>query len=158
MAHAWRAIVASALSWEQAHVSFEAAVADLPEALRGRRAEGYPRTPWQIVEHIRLAQVDLVEYMEDAAYRAPAWPDDYWPEHDAPPTPEAWDASVAAVLRDRGRLAAIATRDELDLASEIPWGEGRTYLRTVLLALDHTAYHVGQIVAVRRLLGAWPPG
>jgi uncharacterized damage-inducible protein DinB len=158
MAEAYRPIVAAALSWEQAHVSFERAVAGLPAELRGRRPADYPHSVWELVEHIRIAQLDLVEYMEGPDHEVLTWPEGYWPEHAAPPTQGAWDESVAAVLRDRDRLAAIATREELDLTAAIPWGEGRTYLRTVLLAVDHTAYHVGQIVAVRRLLGVWPPG
>jgi hypothetical protein len=155
MADAWRAIVADALDWEQAHVGFERAVADLPAELRGRRPPGYPHSPWELVEHIRLAQVDLFEFMEDAGYAAPPWPSGYWPASPAPSTATAWDVSIAAVRRDRERLRAIATRPSLDLTAAIPWGEGRTYLRTVLVATDHTAYHVGQLVAVRRLLGAW---
>ncbi|HET7585912.1 MAG TPA: DinB family protein [Gemmatimonadaceae bacterium] len=154
----WREIVASALDWREAHASFDAAVAELPVALRGRRPEGLPYSPWELLEHLRIAQHDLVEFMENPAYESPRWPDDYWPGTPVPPNADAWDASVEHYRRDRERLQQIAIRSSLDLTSKIPWGNGQTYLRTLLLALDHTAYHVGQLVAVRRLLGAWKEG
>jgi len=153
-----RSILAAALGWHEARVSFETAVADLPPALRGRRPDGYPHSPWELLEHVRLAQADLVAFMEDPGYVAPPWPDGYWPPTPAPASSDAWDASVAAVLADRERLQAIAQRPTVELAARIPWGEGQTYLRTLLVALDHASYHVGQLVAVRRLLGAWPGG
>jgi len=150
-----RATLASAIGWEQAHASFDAAVADVPPEIRGHRPDGLPHSLWELVEHIRLAQADLVAFMEDPAYVAPEWPAGYWPDDPAPPSVAAWDASLVAVRADRERLRAIAHRTALDLTSEIPWGTGQTYLRTLLLAVDHTAYHVGQIVAVRQLSGAW---
>ena len=150
-----RSIVAAAVDWEQAHVSFDRAVADVPTGLRGRRPAGYPHAPWELLEHIRLAQADLVAFMEDPAYVAPAWPAGYWPASPGPPTGAAWEESVEAVRRDRERVRAIAERATLDLTAPIPWGDGQTYLRTILVLVDHTAYHVGQLVAVRRLLGAW---
>lgn len=153
----WRAIVASGLGWQEAHASFDAAVAGLPATLRGRRPDGLPHSPWELLEHVRLTQADLVAFMANPAYAAPAWPDDYWPPEPAPPSAAAWDASIAAVRADRARLEALATHEVPDLTARIPWGEGQTFLRTILVALDHTAYHVGQLVLVRRLLGAWPP-
>jgi uncharacterized damage-inducible protein DinB len=152
----WRPVIAAALGWREAHVSFEDAVAGLPGDVRGVRPPGYPHSVWELVEHIRLAQADLVDFMEDDAYSAPAWPDDYWPHAPAPPSPAAWEAALESVRRDRERLAAVAARPTLELATAIPGGTGQTYLRTLLVAVDHAAYHVGQIVAVRRLLGAWP--
>lgn len=156
MTETWRTIVASSLDWHQAHATFEHAVAGLSAALRGRRPERYPHSAWELLEHIRFTQADLVDFMENASYSAPPWPEGYWPSTPAPPTAAAWDESIAAVQRDRDRLKAIATRPSLDLTTSIPWGEGQTYLRTILVAVDHTAYHVGQLIAVRRLLGAWP--
>jgi uncharacterized damage-inducible protein DinB len=152
----WRAIVASSLDWREAHATFDDAVAGLAAELRGRRPGHYPHSAWELVEHIRLAQADLVAFMQNASYTAPKWPDDYWPSEPAPPTAKAWDESIAAVRRDREELQAIATRSTLDLTTTIPWGDGQTYLRTILVAVDHTAYHVGQLIAVRRMLGAWP--
>ena len=152
----WRAIVASSLGWHEAHAPFEAAVADLPAELRGRRPERFPHSPWELVDHIRRTQADLMDFLENPAYTAPSWPADYWPSEPAPPTTDAWDESLSAVRRDRERLQAFATHATVDLTARIPWGEGQTYLRTILVAVDHTAYHVGQLIAVRRLLGAWP--
>lgn len=155
-AEPWRTIVASSLDWHEAHTPLEAAAAGLPAELRGRRPERLPHSPWQLVEHIRRTQADLLEFMVNAAYTAPAWPEDYWPTGPIPPTREAWEESLTAIRRDRERLQELARRVDVDLTARIPWGEGQTYLRTILVALDHTAYHVGQLVTVRRLLDAWP--
>ena len=151
-----RAIVARSLEWEEAHATFEKSIADFPEALRGKRPANFPHSGWELVEHIRIAQDDLADFMERADYHQVKWPDDYWPKSPEPPSAAAWDESIAAVLRDREHLKQIAMRESIDLAAKIPWGTGQTYLRTILVAVDHTAYHVGQIIAVRRLLGAWP--
>jgi hypothetical protein len=156
MSERWRAIVASSLDWSEAHTPIEAAAADLPVALRARRPAGLPYSPWELVEHIRRTQADLLDFMVNAAYTAPTWPTDYWPAGPAPPTEDAWDESLAAIRQDRARLQDLARRLDLDLTARIPWGEGQTYLRTLLVAVDHMAYHVGQLVAVRRILGAWP--
>ena len=153
----WRAIVASALDWREAHTPIDAAASDLPAPLRARRPVGLPYSPWELVEHIRRTQADLLDFMVNAGYTAPAWPADYWPATSAPPTDAAWEESLAAIREDRARLQELARRPDLDLTARIPWGEGQTYLRTILVAVDHTAYHVGQLVAVRRLLAAWPP-
>jgi hypothetical protein len=151
-----RAILASALDWEEAHATFDASVAGFPMPLRGKRPDGFPHSGWELLEHIRIAQEDLADFMERADYRVVKWPDDYWPKSPEPPSEAAWDESVAAVQRDREHIKEIANRSTIDLPSKIPWGTGQTYLRTILVAVDHTAYHVGQIIAVRRLLGAWP--
>jgi hypothetical protein len=150
-----RAIIAAVIDSQEAHVAFDRAVADLPEALRGRRPVDYPHSPWELLEHIRLAQADLVAFMEDPGYRAPKWPEDYWPPSPLPPSPTAWNEAVVSVRRDRDRLRRLAMETH-DLSAAIPWGGRKTYLRTLLLAADHAAYHIGQLVAVRRMLGAWP--
>jgi uncharacterized damage-inducible protein DinB len=154
--HAVRTIVASSLDWQEARATFDAAVANFPPELRGRRPEGFPHSAWELVEHIRIAQEDLADFMERADYHQLKWPDEYWPTSPEPPSADAWDKSIAAVLRDREHLKEIAMRPATDLAAKIPWGTGQTYLRTILVAVDHAAYHVGQLIAVRRLLGAWP--
>ncbi|MBA2666489.1 MAG: DinB family protein [Trueperaceae bacterium] len=154
MPDAWRSIVAAALDAREAHVPFDRAVADLAPELRGRRPEGLPHSAWALVEHIRITQADLIAYLEDSAYAATAWPDDYWPPSPEPADGAAWDRAIAAVQAGRERLKALLL--ELpDPTAPIPWGGEHTYLRTVLVALDHEAYHVGQIVLLRRLLGAW---
>lgn len=154
----WRSIVASSIDWRQAHATFDDAVADLPAELRGRRVEHFPHSAWELVEHIRLAQADLIAFMRDSSYEAPAWPDDYWPSTQAPRDSDEWENSIAAVRNDRTELHAITTDPTLDLTANIPWSKDCTYLRTILVATDHMAYHVGQLIAVRRLLGAWPAG
>ena len=154
----WRAIVASSLDWREAHATFDDAVAGLSAELRGRRPAEFPHSAWELLEHIRMAQADLLAFMQNSSYTAPKWPDDYWPADSAPPHDRAWDESIAAARRDRKKLKAMVTDPKLDLAANIPWGDGQTYLRTILVAVDHTSYHVGQLIEVRRLLGAWPAG
>ena len=121
-----RAIIASALDWKQAHATFDDAVAGLKVELRGKRPAHYPHSAWELVEHIRLAQADLLAFMTNASYAALKWPDNYWPAESAPSTAKAWDESIAAVHRDRKALKEIATRPTLDITAAIPWGDGQT--------------------------------
>lgn len=152
----WREIVASALDWEQAHVSFDRALEGLPTALRGRRPPGAPHSVWEQLEHIRIAQRDLLDFCRDPGYvHSLEWPDDYWPRSPEPPNEQAWADSLSAVRADREAFKRWSIEADLDLTAKIPWGSGQTYLRTVLVAVDHMSYHVGQIVLTRRLLGAW---
>jgi len=153
----WRAIVASSLGWEEGHASVESAVKNLAPALRGERPAGYPHSPWELVEHIRITQRDLLDFCQNPDYvEELEWPRDYWPLSPKPPSSDAWDKSIADYKRDREAFGRFTTETDLDLTGKIPRGKGQTYLRTILLAVDHTSYHVGQIVSVRRLLGAWP--
>jgi hypothetical protein len=153
----WRAIVASSLGWEEGHASVESAVKSLAPALRGERPTGYPHSPWELVEHIRITQRDLLDFCQNPDYvEELEWPRDYWPLSPKPPSSDAWDKSIADYKIDREAFASFTTETQLDLTAKIPRGKGQTYLRTILLAVDHASYHVGQIVAVRRLLGAWP--
>jgi uncharacterized damage-inducible protein DinB len=152
----WRAIVASSLDWEQAHASLDSAIKDLAPELRGKRPAGAPHSAWELLDHIRATQHDLLDFCVNAEYEEPKWPDDYWPPSATPPSAGAWTDCVAAIKRDREAFARFATDADVDLTTRIPHGTGQTYLRTILVAVDHTAYHVGQIVTVRRLLGAWP--
>ena len=143
------------LDWEEAHVGFDKAVADLPADLRGRQPPGLPYSVWQLVEHIRIAQHDILDFSLNADYEEMKWPDDYWPKSPAPPSAEAWDASLEQIRRDLKALQQLADDAKVDLTARIPHGTGQTYMREVALIADHNAYHVGQIVLVRRLLGAW---
>jgi uncharacterized damage-inducible protein DinB len=153
----WRAIVASSLDWEQAHAKLENAVKGLAPAVRGQRPSGYPHSVWELLEHIRITQRDLLDFCQNPDYEEKLkWPDDYWPATPAPPASDAWDKSIADCRRDREALARFTTESKTDLTTKIPHGTGQTYLRTILVAVDHASYHVGQIVSVRRLLGAWP--
>jgi uncharacterized damage-inducible protein DinB len=153
----WRRIVASALDWEQSHAKFDSAIADLPADTRGRRPDKFPHSAWELVDHIRRTQHDLLEFCRNPDYKEPIWPDDYWPSNPAPRDDAAWDAAIAEFHRDNAALAAFTTDSPHDLTTKIPHGSGQTYLRTILVAVDHTSYHVGQIIAVRRLLGVWSP-
>jgi uncharacterized damage-inducible protein DinB len=153
----WRAIVASSLDWEQAHATLENAVKGLPVALRGVRPAGYPHSAWELVEHMRITQQDLLNFLQNPNYEEKlAWPADYWPPTPVPPTTDAWDRTIDEYRRDRAALARFTTQTDIDLTTKIPRGTGQTYLRTILVAVDHASYHTGQIVSVRRLLGAWP--
>jgi uncharacterized damage-inducible protein DinB len=135
----------------------EKAVKDLAPALRGQRPPSYPHSVWELLDHIRITQHDLLDFCQNSQYEEKlAWPQDYWPPTPAPPTADAWDKSIADYRRDREALARFTTDSEIDLTTKIPRGTGQTYLRTILVAVDHASYHVGQIISVRRLLGAWP--
>jgi uncharacterized damage-inducible protein DinB len=144
------------LEWDDAHVPFDRAIDGIPPDQRGTPAPGFEHTLWQLLEHIRIAQRDILDFCLDAAYaHTMRWPEDYWPRDPAPPTPQAWTESVGSYQRDREALKGIA-RDTGDLTALVPTGKGtQTYLRAILLTADHTAYHVGQIVALRRALGIW---
>jgi uncharacterized damage-inducible protein DinB len=155
METALRDHLARALGWAEAHMSLDDAVADLPAALRGRKPEGLPYSPWQLLEHIRITQHDILDFCRNPDYTEMAWPDDYWPKSAAPASDKAWDASVRQIRNDRAALEALARDESLDLAARIPHGTGQTYLREILLVIDHTAYHMGELIVVRRLLGAW---
>ena len=148
--------LARTLGWAEAHMSLEDAVAHLAEPLRGQAPAGLPYSPWQLLEHIRITQHDILDFCRNPKYREIAWPDDYWPKSPAPPSSGAWDASVRLIREERAALEALARDTSIDLAARIPHGTGQTYLREILLVIDHTAYHMGELIVVRRLLGAWP--
>ena len=150
---ALREHLSRALSWDGAHLTLEAAVKGLPSRLRGKRPRGFAHSPWELLEHIRLAQRDLLDFCRDPDYQEGAWPDAYWPASPAPPSPRAWKASLEAVAADLKMFQAFVETTP-DLFAEIPGYPGKTVLRSVLLAIDHTAYHVGQLLVARRLLGA----
>ena len=143
------------LDWRNAHVTFDDAVANLPADLRDKQPSGLPHSPWQLVEHLRLAQRDILDFCVDPEYTEGKWPEDYWPKSQAPPTSAAWDESIAEFKRDLAKLRRIARDPKIDLVGKLPFAPQATYLRELLLVADHNAYHVGQIVIVRRLLGAW---
>jgi hypothetical protein len=139
-----------------AHIGFDEAIAELPEELRGRRPADIPHSPWRLLEHMRIAQWDILEFSRDPDHVSPEFPDGYWPEQDAPPDAGAWDASIAAFLNDADEFQALVADVAQDLYAALPWGDGQTLLREALLVADHNAYHLGQLIAVRRALGAWP--
>jgi uncharacterized damage-inducible protein DinB len=151
---ALRAQLSRMLAWEDAHVAFDAAVAGIPPELRARRPEGLAWSAWELLEHLRRAQEDILDFCRNPDYRERSWPADYWPSAQSAPTAEEWERTVAAFRADRAALQQLAA--EADLFAPIPHGTGQTILRELLLVADHNAYHVGQLIAVRRLLGAWP--
>jgi hypothetical protein len=139
-----------------AHLDFEAAIADLPVELRGARPEKLPHTPWRLLEHMRLAQWDILRFSVDPAHVSPEFPSGYWPKGDAPPDASAWDRSVDAFRADLNAMIELVRDKKTDLFTPIAHGQGQTVLREALLVADHNSYHLGQLVTVRRLLGAWP--
>jgi hypothetical protein len=145
------------LDWQEAHASFDAAVKGVPVAQRGVTPRGFEHSLWQLVEHLRLAQKDLLDFAVNPAYEHTlTWPDDYWPADPRPRSAKAWNQSLAAFRADRTRLKALIGNARVDLFALVPTGkEQQTLLRAILLVADHNAYHVGQIIAVRRALGIW---
>jgi len=143
------------LDWSDAHVSFDRAVKGIPPRLRGVVPDRLEHSAWQLVEHLRLAQADILEFCVNPKYKEKKWPDDYWPRDARPKNTAAWTASIAAYRRDLKALQRLAADRAIDLFAAIPHGDGQTYLREILLVADHTAYHVGQIILVRRALDIW---
>jgi hypothetical protein len=139
-----------------AHLNFEAAIADLAPRMRGAKAAGGPHTPWRLLEHMRIAQWDILEFSRNSKHVSPQWPEGYWPQGDAPPDEAAWDRCVAAFRADLKAMEDLVANPGTDLFARIPHGQGQTILREALLVADHNAYHLGQLVALRRFLGAWP--
>ena len=147
--------VVALLKGGQAHVTFDDAVKDFPAKQRGVKPNGMPYTAWQLLEHIRIAQWDILEFSRDSKHTSPKWPEGYWPEAEKPTSEAAWDKSIAAVKRSLLEMQNLINDPKTDLNAKIPHGTGQTILREALLMADHNAYHVGQLVMVRRLLGAW---
>ena len=152
---ALREHLVSLLTGGNAHTTFEDAVKNMPAEQRGKRPKGAEHSPWQLLEHLRIAQWDILEFSRDAKHKSPKWPEEYWPKSPMPPDEKAWDKSVRAFRRDLKTLCALVSDAKTDLYAKIPHGDGQTILREVLLTADHNAYHLGQLVLVRKLLGAW---
>lgn len=144
----------SFLDWQSAHVGFDAAVTGIPPELRGVQPQGLPYSPWQLLEHMRRCQLDILEFCRNPSYQEPSM-EEYWPDSIAPPSAQAWNESISSFLKDREDLKKLAADPNIDLFAAIPHGAGQTFLRELLLAADHNAYHLGQLVAVQRLLGCW---
>jgi len=147
--------VLNLLKGEGAHANFEAAVKDLPAALRGKRPPGAEHSPWEVLEHMRIAQWDILEFTRNAKHVSPDFPSGYWPAAQAPPDEKAWDKSLDAFRSDLRAMTELISNASTDLFAPIPHGEGKTILREALLVADHNAYHLGELVLLRRLLGAW---
>jgi hypothetical protein len=146
--------VVALLEGRGAHEPFDEVLRDFPAALRGVRPLGFTHTAWRLLEHLRIAQKDILEFSRDEAWESPGFPDGYWPAGDAPPTATAWDETVVAFRADLAAMRDLVSQDPLAM---IPWTDGTTILHEALLVADHNAYHLGQIVDLRRALGIWPP-
>ena len=143
------------LAGGNAHLSFEEAVADLPPVLRGARPARSPHTPWRLLEHLRICQWDILQFSRTADHESPEFPLGYWPAGDSPPDDQAWDEAIAAFQRDLQAMQEMVMNPEIELFAIFPWSEHAHLVREALILADHNAYHLGQLVEVRRALGAW---
>jgi hypothetical protein len=153
--NALREQLVAVLTWGDAHADFDSAVKDLPAEARGKRPKGAEHSPWELLEHLRLAQWDILEFVRNPKHKSPEFPKGYWPAAAAPTDAKAWDKSVAAFRADLKAMVELVKKESTDLLAPIPHADGKTVMREVLLLADHNAYHLGQLVLVRRLLGAW---
>lgn len=142
------------LKSSNAHADFADVIKDFPAELRGKRPKGSPHSPWELLEHMRIAQWDILEFSRDAKHKSPDWPEGYWPAKPEPPDDKAWDRSVEQFCEDLQAMCALVEDKSTDLFARIPHGSGQTVLREALLAADHNAWHLGQLMLLRRLLGA----
>jgi hypothetical protein len=138
-----------------AHAKFDDILRDFPAELRGKKPANFPHTAWMLLEHMRIAQWDILEFSRNAKHASPKWPGGYWPKTEAPPSPAAWAKSITGFHEDLKAMETLITNPKTDLCAPLPWGDGQTVLREALLVADHNAYHLGQLVTLRRLLGAW---
>jgi hypothetical protein len=136
-----------------AHVSLKDALHNLPANLRGEKVDKLPYSIWQLLEHIRIAQWDMLQFCKDEDHQSPKWPDDYWPKEAAPKDEDAWDESIAGVNSDLDEFIELV--EHADLYQPLPGGDGQTLLLEALQLADHNSYHIAEIIAIRRLLGAW---
>jgi uncharacterized damage-inducible protein DinB len=143
------------LRGRNAHADFDTVVADFPSRMRGVKPPGAPHTAWQLLEHMRIAQSDILEFSRDAKHKSPPWPEGYWPKTEAPPSAASWNNSLRSFRADLKATAKLVADKKTDLFAQIPHGTGQTILREVLLVADHNSYHLGQLVLLRRLLGTW---
>lgn len=153
---ALRAQLASALDWADAHAPFEGVTEEFPPNLRGVVPDGLPYSAWQLVEHMRRTQADILAFCVRADYEELAWPADYWPDAE-PPSESAWAECLEKFREDRAAMQRLARDPSIDLFEKVPAGTGQTYLRELLLVADHNSYHLGQLVILRRLLHSWDP-
>ncbi|HEY2857188.1 MAG TPA: DinB family protein [Terracidiphilus sp.] len=143
------------LQSSNAHADFAKSIQDFPVDVRGKRPKGAPHSPWEVLEHLRIAQRDILEFSRNGKHESPKWPEGYWPPKPEPPDEKAWDRSVYQFCQDNETLCKLIMDESTDLFATIPHGDGQTVLREALLTADHNAYHLGQLVLLRRMLGAW---
>jgi uncharacterized damage-inducible protein DinB len=143
------------LKGEGAHAKLEDVISGFPIKLRGKKVSGFPHSAWMLLEHLRIAQWDILEFSRNPKHVSPEWPDGYWPKQEAPPSAAAWTASIRSFEKDMRVMQALVRNPKTDLYAPFPWGSGQTVLREALLVADHNAYHGGQLLMLRRQLGAW---
>ena len=143
------------LAGHGAHIEWKAMFAGVPQKLRGLRPDGLPHSIWDLLEHMRIAQWDILEFSRDAKHVSPEWPAGYWPGAQTQPSAKAWDKSLKAFARDLAEMQKLVKNPRTDLFCPIPHATGQTILREALLLADHNAYHLGQVLMVRRMLGNW---
>jgi DinB superfamily len=153
--NALREQLSRALDWGEAHIDWKKAVKGVPAKDQGKRPKGAPYSPWELLEHTRIATWDIVEFSRDPKHKSPDWPSGYWPKKPNPPNASAWQKSVKALEHALEQMQRLVKDPKIDLSAPIPGGSGQTVLREALLIVDHNAYHLGQLVLVRRLLGCW---
>jgi hypothetical protein len=138
-----------------AHAKFEDVIKNFPANLRGKKAENFPHTAWMLLEHMRIAQWDILEFSRNRKHVSPQWPEGHWPKTEAPPSAAAWTESIQSFRKDLKAMEDLVSNPKTDLYAQIPWGDGQTVLREAMLVADHNAYHLGQLVTLSRLLGSW---
>ncbi|MGA7752405.1 MAG: DinB family protein [Candidatus Sulfotelmatobacter sp.] len=153
--HSLRQHLLELLKGGSAHAKFDDVIKNLPPKLRGIKPQNFPHSSWMLLEHLRIAQEDILDFSRNPKYKAPKWPDDYWPKNPASPSAAAWTKSVQEFRADLKTMQKLVADPKTNLFAPIPWGNGQTILREALLLADHNAYHLGQLLDVRRLLGAW---
>jgi len=154
--HSLRQHLIELLKGGSAHARFDEVIEGIPAKLRGQKPAGMPHSPWMLLEHMRIAQEDILEFSRDPKHISPDWPQGYWPGTNVQPGAAAWSSSIRNFRRDLKSMQELVANPKTDLYARIPWGDGQTILREALLVADHNAYHLAQLVDVRRLLGAWP--
>lgn len=154
---ALREQLVAVLTWGDAHADFDGAVKGIPPAARGKRPKGAAHSPWEVVEHMRIAQRDILDFIRDAKHVSPEFPAGYWPGAPEPPNEKAWPKSIDAFHADMRAMTELVENPSTNVLAPIPHGDGKTVLRQVLLLADHNAYHLGALVTLRRLLDAWQP-
>jgi len=144
------ALLVAAISGRESHIDFDSAVKDFPVNARGTKPVGVPHTAWQLVEHMRIAQHDILEFSRNSKHKSPKWPEGYWPETEAPPGKKAWEESVAAFQNDARELSKLVADPQQDLFKPFEHGDGQTLLREALLVATHNSYHLGQLVFLKK--------
>ncbi len=143
------------LLWHDAHLDWKAALSGFPAEQRGLKPEGAPHTAWELLEHVRIAQWDILEFCRDSMHVSPEWPSGYWPIHPSPPNSVSWEVSLKSFQHDTEEMGKLVIDPKTDITAPIPHGSGQTILREALLVADHNSYHLGQVILLRRLLGSW---